>query len=247
MSYRLIVSSAVAISCALAACTPKPPTPLPKPDGICGRMVPVSLDSIDGKTLTVGRAVFWTDKTVYVDAEVVGGGGGGGGSRAASEAYGGAGGTSAVSKPIYSRIPLDRGYYLVEVGRGGEFGRGGWGWGELHKSNGFDGGPTRLSRCSSGASLADSDGGRAGKGDLELGEQYDGGRGKAGANFINAGTGKPTGIGGQGGAPGELGGDGFDGGPGAGGGGQGRTNTKNDGASHGGRGGTGFARITKLK
>lgn len=195
-----------------------------------------------------GQHLVFVSHNGTFDIEIAGGGGGGGGARAASEPPGGAGGGHAEYVPIVQHVNLARGYYLVEVGKGGAGGKGGWNWNTpTATSDGMPGKDTHISRCSSGATIAISHGGAAGKGDsATTGNRY----GNPGEDLVDPITSRVIGTGGAGGAPGGDKAPSGDGQPGvkngAGGGGQGATRFQNDGVSHGGKGADGFVKFTRI-
>lgn len=215
-----------------------------RPRGACAGMRAQNISALTGKRLAPGRYLVRVDRAARFDLQLVAGGGGGGGSRAAKEAPGGGGGNSAQFKPIFQGVRLERDYYLLGVGKGGEGGRGGWNWREPpSRSQGADGGSTLLSRCSSGAVIAGVAGGAGGGGDAATGD----GRGNPGRDLVDPNRRVPIGRGGAGGTGGSHGGDGGDAtGYGSGGGGQGATLFQNNGKSHGGRGADGFARFDRI-
>lgn len=223
----------------------------PRPTtGICATQqpkLPVEIMALPAGTFDKpGQHLVLLLRNGTFNIEVIGGGGGGGGAHAGQDRPASGGGLHALYTPISQR-KLQHGYYLVEVGKGGAGGAGGWNADEASSGNGDAGTLTAIYRCLSDEPLASSDGGSGGKGmEPTTGQDYRA-FGKSGENFLNTDNHLKRGTGGPGGAGGKLGQDGADAvGYGAGGGGQGKTDTQNDGKSHGGRGADGLARLTKI-
>lgn len=200
----------------------------------CAGLRPQSLRALAGRSLGPGRYLLQLRHRTDLDAELVGGGGGGGSARARRQRPWGGPGHAAPFLPIFQlkHVAADR--YLIEVGAGGEGGRGG-NWSDAI-ADGAAGGDTRIARCSSGAVIARAGGGAGGSGDVVA--PWDGPAPK-GEDFTNTDTHVTIGRCGAGGAYDT---DGQPGGPGAGGGGQGATERMH--RYHGGRGGGGYARLS---
>lgn len=245
----IVLVSAIATAGSAHAKSSLPPPPT---TGICAPRnpkLPVEIATLpQAQFKKPGQHLVFVLSDGTFDIEIAGGGGGGGGARAASEPPGGAGGGHAEFVPIAQHVKLARGYYLVDVGEGGVGGKGGWNWNTpTATSDGLPGKDTLFARCLSGATIAISHGGAAGKGDnATTGNRY----GNPGEDLIDPITGRVIGNGGAGGAPGGDNAPSGDGQPGvkngAGGGGQGATRYQNDGVSHGGKGADGFVKLTKI-
>lgn len=219
-------------------------------EGICAKQNP----ALPIETLTLpstkfdkpGSHLVYLRRQGQFDIEVIGGGGGGGGAHVGSTNPASGGGAHAVFTSIVRR-GLQSDYYLIHVGEGGSRGSGGSNAEEPSSGDGGNGTFTAIYRCRSDALIVNSEGGAGGKGkDPTTGYDYRA-RGGGGESFVNPDNHLQRGTGGPGGLGGRLGQDGADAsGYGAGGGGQGKSDTQNDGVSHGGKGSDGLARITKI-
>lgn len=173
-----------------------------------------------------GKYLFYSSGEYAFDVELVGGGGGGGGSTINSKSRGGGGASGELKRSV--GLNLQRGAYLLEVGRGGASVQGG-------SKDGGAGHETAIKRCSSQFRVVFAKGGSGGTRDGVAGAPR-------GGDLIDPETGETIGVGGRTGGYQESGIGG--GGWGSGGGGEGE---HTEPTSSSGAGAAGYARLVRLK